>query len=76
MWWLFCREDDAVIVQKIREFLENNAIVPDDVGNEIGVHAENLRSFLEMQGDLTTVEKQDLCRWYLEKLFRGPSSSM
>ena len=64
-----------VVAKNIRQFLDNNRIVLDDIAVETGLEKEGIQAFMEFRSEFTTENKRDFYRWYLAKILRPPNEN-
>ncbi|XP_065644540.1 zinc finger protein 26 [Hydra vulgaris] len=68
-------EGNEVVTKNIRQFLENNQILLDEVAVETDLDKNEIKAFIEFHGELESASKKEFYRWYLTKIFKPPNGN-
>jgi len=63
-------EDMEVVTRNIRQFLDNNRILVDEIAIETGLGKDSIKSFMDLEVDIGEENKKEFYKWYLIKVLR------
>ena len=72
---LFFSEGREIVTKNIRQFLDNNQIMLDEVAVETGLDKQDIEAFVEFHGELDLTSKKEFYRWYLTKILKPPNGN-
>lgn len=69
------KENPEIVKKNIKQFLENNRILTNEIANETGLTEECINIYIDGKENFNENQTKDFYKWYLWKILRPPNGS-